>query len=152
MPFERGKSGNPAGRPPGIVDRRHRVAKAFDAEFDSIGAALVEKAKAGDVGAIALYLSRVEPPLRPRSDRTTFALDTAQPLSVQAAQVVEAVAAGQLDPDSAQTVLSCLNVYAQLAQHDTLEARLQALERSARVRDRALAGQGSVVIEQGPSK
>ena len=141
---------NPKGRPPGIVDRRNRVAKAFDAEFDAIGAALVERAKAGDVAAIALYLSRVEPPLRPKGERTPFVLDTTQPLAVQAAQVVQAVADGHLSAEAAQTVLACLNTYAQLAQHDQLEARLQALERATRVRDRARGANSSVVLVEHP--
>ncbi|MEQ1685762.1 MAG: hypothetical protein ABL916_19115 [Burkholderiaceae bacterium] len=148
--FVAGHTGNPAGRPVGIVDRRNRVAKAFDAEFDAIGAALVERAKGGDVGAIALYLSRVEPPLRPKGERTPFVLDTTQPLAVQAAQVVQAVADGHLSADDAQTVLACLNTYAQLAQHDQLEARLQALERATRARGRAPGHGGVMYVEHPP--
>lgn len=100
--------------------------------------------------AAGLVLARAVPPKRPVSERTPFVLDTTQPLATQTAQVVQAVADGHLSADDAQTVLACLNTYAQLAQHDTLEARLQALERATRVWDRALAGQGGVVIEQGP--
>ena len=129
--FVPGASGNPNGRPAGLIDRRHRVAKAFDAEFDAIGAALVARAKGGDVGAMALYLSRVEPPLRPRGDRTPFALDTTQPLAAQAAQVVQALAAGHLSGEDAQTVLACLSTYTKLVEADTLDARIKRLERQA---------------------
>ena len=129
--FVPGASGNPNGRPAGLIDRRHRVAKAFDAEFDAIGAALVARAKGGDVGAMALYLSRVEPPLRPRGDRTPFALDTTQPLAAQAAQVIQALAAGDLSGEAAQTVLACLSTYTKLVEADTLDARIKRLEQHA---------------------
>ena len=143
--FIAGHTGNPAGRPVGIVDRRNRVAKAFDHEFDAIGAALVSAAKGGDVAAMALYLSRVEPPLRPKGELTPFALDTSQSLVSQAGQVVQAVADGHLSVDAAQALLACLNTYVQLVQHAELDLRLQALERAtAHTRARAQRGHGGV--------
>lgn len=149
MAFQKGVSGNPAGRKPGVIDRRQRIAQFFEGDGVEIAKVVIEAAKKGDMQAATLVLSRVSPPMKPRAERVQFSLDVTQPLASQAAQVIQAVAAGQLDPDSAQTVLACLNVYTQLAQADQIEARLQALEHSTRVRDRALSGHGGVVVEQG---
>lgn len=41
------------------------------------------------------------------------------------------MATGQLDTDSAQTVLTCLGTYASLVMADDVQARLAALERAA---------------------
>lgn len=92
MTFKKGQSGNPAGRPPGILDRRHRMAQAFGAEDNAVAQAVIDAAKDGDIAAAALYLSRVEPPLRPKAGRVTFKLDTTQPIATQAAAVLQAVA------------------------------------------------------------
>ena len=126
--FVPGHTGNPAGRPPGIVDRRHRVAKAFDAEFDAIGAAIVEKAKGGDMAAAALYLSRVEPPLRPKGERVTFQLDPKASLADQASAVLLAVSQGELPAETGKLLIDCITAAANLRAVDELEARLAALE------------------------
>lgn len=128
MTFKPGQSGNPSGRPPGIVDRRNRIAKAFDNEFDAVGAAIVAKAKEGDVAAAALYLSRVEPPLRPRAERIQVELDPSAPLAAQGQQVLAAAAAGDIDPDTARMLIDCLHSIAALRNVDELEERLAALE------------------------
>lgn len=130
MPFKKGQSGNPAGRAPGIIDRRRRMAQAYIGEFDAVVTALIDKAKEGDVAAAALYLSRVEPPLRARAERVHFKLDSALPLADQAQQVVAAVAAGELDPDSGKLLVDCLTAAAGLKSIDEFEVRLARLEAS----------------------
>jgi len=139
--FVSGASGNPAGRPPGIADRRNRVAKAFDHEFDAIAAAIVEKAKAGDTSAAALYLSRVEPPLRPKAERVTFKLDPAAPFADQAGAVLLAVSQGDLDPDTAKMLIDCISAAASLRKFDSFEAELALMrEQMERL---ATAGRGA---------
>lgn len=142
--FVPGRSGNPSGRPPGIVDKRNRVAKAFDHEFDSIGEAIVKRAKQGDMSAAALYLSRVEPPLRPKAERTPFALDTTKPSAEQAAQVLAAVAAGDLDHDAGKALIDAIAGIAQLKRFDQFEAEL-ALLRQQMQRIGAATGTGGQV-------
>lgn len=133
MGFKPGVSGNPAGRKPGIIDRRQRIAQAFEADGAEIAKVVIEAAKKGDMQAATLVLSRLAPPMKPRAERVRFDLDVTQPLAAQAAQVISAVAAGQLDSDSAQTILTCLGTYAALVQSDEVQARLAALERAAAI-------------------
>lgn len=148
--FVPGVSGNPNGKPAGTKHRRTLLAEAFDEGVDDIIAVVKAKARAGDLQAAGLVLARAVPPKRPVSERTPFVLDTTQPLATQAAQVVQAVADGHLSADDAQTVLACLNTYAQLAQHDTLEARLQALERATHAARNRARGHGGVMYVEQP--
>lgn len=145
MAWEKGQSGNPAGRPPGIIDKRHRVAKAFDNEFDAIGAKLVELAKEGDTAAIALYLSRVEPALRPRAERVSFALDTTQPAAEQARQVLAAVAAGDLDTDAGKALIDAIAGIAQIKRFDEFEAQLAAMQAQLAAMQKTDGTRGGVV-------
>ena len=144
--FQKGQSGNPEGRPPGLVDRRRRMASAYSGEFDAIAEAVIKKAKEGDVAAASLYLSRVDPPLKPKAEKVRFTLNTALPLAQQAAQVVQAVANAEIAPEDAQIVLSCLSTYAQLVQADEVQARLAALERATNTARSAAPG-GVYVVE-----
>lgn len=141
--FQKGKCGNPAGRPPGIVDKRNRISRAFDGEFDAIGAAIVAKAKSGDMAAAALYLSRVEPPLRPKAERVTFKLDPSAPLADQASAVLLAVSQGELDPDTGRMLIDCITAAASLRKLDSFEAELAQM-RTHLQRLTAASGNGGV--------
>jgi hypothetical protein len=136
-----GVSLNPAGRPPGIVDKRQRMAQAYAGEFDAVALAIIKKAKAGDTGAAALYLSRMEPPLRPRGEPVRFTLDARLPLAQQAEQVLQAAAEGQLTPEEAEMLLRCVNALGAIRQTDELEKRIKALEGRAN----AAAPRGGVI-------
>jgi hypothetical protein len=62
MPFEKGESGNPAGRPRGARNRATLLMEnllADDAE--AIGRKAVEMAKGGDMAAIRLCMDRLAP-------------------------------------------------------------------------------------------
>jgi hypothetical protein len=128
MAFQKGVSGNPAGRKPGIIDKRQRIAQFFETDGAVIAQVVIDAAKKGDIRAAELVLSRVSPPVKARAERVQFSLDVAAPLAAQAAQVVTAIAAGQLDPESARVVLDCLCQYVTLVQADELEGRIARLE------------------------
>jgi hypothetical protein len=55
MPFEKGESGNPAGRPRGARNRATLLIESLLADdAEAIGRKAVEMAKGGDLGAIRL--------------------------------------------------------------------------------------------------
>lgn len=75
MPFKPGKSGNPAGRPPGRTNHRGLVSHAFEVYkkkngvngVDAVITNLIKQALDGDTSASKLLLERVEPSYKPIS-------------------------------------------------------------------------------------
>jgi len=58
--FRKGKSGNPAGRPPGSVNRSTRAAiQLLDGEAEALTRKAIELALAGDPMALRLCLDRI---------------------------------------------------------------------------------------------
>jgi hypothetical protein len=124
-----GQSGNPKGRPKGVPNKRTLLIQSLADEAPAIIAALIEKAKAGDTAAAGLLIARVIPALRPRAEPVSFELDTQnKSLTQQGQQVLQAMADGDLDPDTSKMVLDAISSFAGLRQVDDLAARLDALE------------------------
>ena len=127
-----GQSGNPAGRPKGSKNRKTKLTEAFCADAKAIVRKVVEAALAGDMQAANIVISRLQPPLKARAETVEFDLDTTKSLTEQAAQVLNAVAAGQVDPDTGQQIINSITAFAGLKQIDELEGRLSTLEGNAK--------------------
>lgn len=57
MPFIKGQSGNPLGRPKGVGDRRTAIRKILEPHQDLVIAQVIEKATSGDNEMIKLFFS-----------------------------------------------------------------------------------------------
>ena len=62
--FEKGTSGNPAGRPPSNMTAAKLRELITADDVQGILSAIIEQAKAGDIQAAKLILDRVLPPLK----------------------------------------------------------------------------------------
>lgn len=61
-PFEKGQSGNPAGRPKGSRNKATLAAlELLEGEAEALTRAVIEKAKEGDMQALSFCLSRLLP-------------------------------------------------------------------------------------------
>lgn len=123
-----GESGNPKGRPKGVKNRKTALVEEFEKDGSAIARKVIEAALAGDMQACNLVLSRLAPPLRSRSEKVQFELDGTAPLTEQARQVLAAVAAGDVDPDTGKLLIDAISAFAGLRQVDELALRLDQLE------------------------
>ena len=126
--FPPGVSGNPRGRPKGIVDRRIRILRAIEPELPQLLRTIMDRALSGDMQAAGLVLSRVYPPLRPRSEPVRFAFEPSASIADQCEQLLREMAAGVVAPDVARLVLDGLASLAAARATEELEARVSALE------------------------
>ena len=99
-PFQKGQSGNPAGKPRGCRSKAALLAEAlFDGETEKIVRKAIELALTGDVTALRMVLDRIVPPRRDRLisielPRMLEAGDAAKAMSA----IANAVASGDLTP------------------------------------------------------
>lgn len=123
-----GQSGNPKGRPKGSLNRKSLLAEELEKEGSAIAKVVIAAAKGGDIQAANIVLQRVAPPLKARSEKVTFTLDSSQSLTEQARQVLQAIANGEIDPDTGKLLIECISGFAGLKEIDELATRLNAIE------------------------
>jgi len=129
--FKPGQSGNPKGRPKGS---RHMITRAVEELLDGEAKALtrkaIEKAKAGDMGAIRLCLDRIAPPRKDRYIRLDLPnMQTAKDAATAGAAIVGATANGELTPSEASDLIRIVESYARTLQVSEFESRLERLEK-----------------------
>lgn len=129
--FQKGQSGNPAGR---VSGSRNKVLMALDAIGGDAAAevlqAAVMAAKGGDMRAAELLLSRVWPARngRPVALPDLPSMTTASDLVAALGTVAQAVAAGTITPDEGQAVAAILDAQRRAIEVADLAARIERLE------------------------
>lgn len=126
--FKPGQSGNPKGRPPGIIDKRTKVTQALLDDAPQVARVVIDAALEGDMQAANLVLARIAPPIRAQAEKVVFALDPDAPLAEQASQVLAAVSEGKLDVETARTLIGCIQSVAGIKAVEELEGRVKMLE------------------------
>jgi hypothetical protein len=129
-PFQKGKSGNPSGRPKGARNKATLAMEALlNGEAEALTRKAVEMALAGDITALRLCLDRIMPPRRSRV--VPFALpklETAADAVHAIAALVEAVAAGHLTPAEAAELAKLVDGFTRAVDTHDIQNRLERLE------------------------
>ncbi|HVH73397.1 MAG TPA: DUF5681 domain-containing protein [Stellaceae bacterium] len=129
-PFEKGRSGNPAGRPPGLRNRASQIAETLLAgEAEALTRKAVEQALAGDGAALRLCLERLLAPCRERPMKLALPpVRGPADLAPMMEAVVAAVGAGGLTGSEAGELSRLVEAIVRAVAASDFEQRLRALE------------------------
>ena len=137
--FQKGRSGNPSGRPKGSRNRTTLLAEQiFDERLfgkqgkaDAIIAKAIEMAESGDTACIRLCLDRIAPA---RKDRAVYfelpKMNDAKDAVKASAAIVDAVATGALTPSEAAELCRVIDSFARVLQAAEFETRLANIEKA----------------------
>lgn len=129
--FEPGRSGNPKGRPKG-ASKSERLRALLQPHAKDLVQKAVELALAGDQQALRLCLERLLPPLKAQAPTVEIsALKEAKGLVHMGEAIIQAVAAGKIAPDTANTLLAALSAHSHIIEVEDLQRRIEALEGGA---------------------
>jgi hypothetical protein len=134
MPFKKGQSGNPAGRPKGLRDRRAALRYKLTRQLPDILKTLAAAAKGGDIQAARLILERTLPALKSAGE--TLTLPGADTPASQGRTVLGACAQGDITPDEAATLMQAISAQARVVEVEELAQRVGALEEAMQRRTR----------------
>ena len=127
--WQRGQSGNPAGRLPGSPATVTRLRAELVNVIPLILARLVHDALHGDVAAARLLLERTIPPLKAvEALAAPLPMPEGAALSDHGRAVLAAVSRGELAPAQATALLGSLTAMSKLLEVDELARRVQQLE------------------------
>ncbi|MDR7040515.1 hypothetical protein J2X36_005298 [Methylobacterium sp. BE186] len=129
-PFQKGQSGNPAGKPKGARCRATlALEQLLDGEGEQITRKAIELAKDGDGAALRLCMDRLLPA---RKDRTvSFELppiETTADLPRATSALLQAVAAGDLTPAEASDIGKAVDAHVRAIEAADLHQRLLRIE------------------------
>ena len=124
--FAKGRSGNPSGRPKGIQDKRTALRDLLTPHAPDLVSKAVELAMQGDTTALRMCIDRLIPPLKAQANQTQ--LDVTGSLSERGEAILKAIAAGELDPVTGNSLIGALATQAKLLEITAIEERLSALE------------------------
>ena len=128
--FQKGRSGNPAGKPKGARHRATLAAEALlDGEAEALTRKAVELALAGDVIALRLCLERILSPRRQRPVTFTFpVLRSAADSAAAMAALLAAVADGHIGLAEASEAAKLVDAFVRASEVTETAAREERVE------------------------
>ena len=126
MQFTKGISGNPAGRPRGIKDKRHRYAESIESMIPQVLDCVYQKAMAGDMTAARMLLDRTLPSKRPEQE--CVEIQHSGNIASDAQNVLRSVLNGEVSPDVGASLLSSMTSVLKAIEVEDFAKRIEALE------------------------
>ncbi len=125
--FKKGQSGNRAGRPKGIKDRRVKYRELLEHHTPALVDKAVKLALGGNTTALRLCLERIIPPVKTDHEPVEL-IGLKGTLTEQGQTIIDAMGKGTLAPSEAATVLQALAAQARITELEVLEQRPRTLE------------------------
>jgi hypothetical protein len=143
-PFQKGRSGNSAGRRPGSRNKATiAAAKLLAGEAEGLTRKAVEAAFAGDPMALRLCVERILPVCRERAVK--FALppiESAADIAAAMKAVTSALADGAITPGEAGRIAAVVDTFVRAIETSDFDRRLQELEDRTKRDADTMAGAG----------
>ena len=113
MQFQKGRSGNPAGRPFGSRNKATVLMQnLLEGEAEAIGRKAIEMAKGGDMAAIRMCMDRLAPARRGAAIACELPpVETSGGAVAAMAAIIAAVAAGDVAPAEAASLARVIDRY-----------------------------------------
>jgi hypothetical protein len=127
--FQKGKSGNPGGRPSNAI-KTAEVRAALLGNAPKILNNLIKLALNGDIQASKIILDRVISPLRPTEPPIKLEIKKTWNLARQAKEIQRATYAGEISVPQSQVLINNLISQVRIIEATELEERLEKLEKS----------------------
>ena len=134
MRFQKGESGNPAGRPRGVLNHATLLAQELlAARVESIAGKLIELAEGGDMRAIRVCMDRLVPAIKDQPIAVELPpIEKPADSVAAAAAIAAAVAAGELTAAEAARLAKVVDVYVRALDSKGFDERLGKLEKEIR--------------------
>jgi hypothetical protein len=131
--FQKGQSGNPAGRRAGSRNKASLAVEALlDGEAEKLSRKAVEMALEGNAVALRLCLERIAPPRRGRSVNLDIGpVRSGTDLAGAQSKILAAMADGDITIEEAADAARVIEAVGSAYERREMEARLTALEQKA---------------------
>ena len=131
MRFQKGESGNPTGRPRGVLNHATLLAQELlAARVESIAGKLIELAEGGDMRAIRVCMDRLVPAIKDQPIAVELPpIEKPADSVAAAAAIAAAVAAGELTAAEAARLAKVVDVYVRALDSKGFDERLGKLEK-----------------------
>ena len=130
MTFQPGQSGNPAGRPRGLRNKKTIALEGLvDGEAEAVMQKMITLAKMGDDVAMRLCAERMMAPRRERPVPLALPrIESDADARRASADILEALAEGEITPKEAEHLLRAVAGAAVITQSNEIVARLDRIE------------------------
>jgi Family of unknown function (DUF5681) len=125
--FQPGQSGNPSGRKAGSKNKKTLLLQELERDGSSLAAAIKAAALSGDSSAMSLWLTRLEPALRSRSETVEIELDVNASVEDQIKAVMTAIANGEISVETGSLLINNIEKLANIRAAQGTGDREQAL-------------------------